>query len=237
MMDLTLPLSSLDAPASPRNGNPRKISYWLIAAGLCAILAILAIPGGLLLSQHRLETRQTAAVNQLRGIGLSLFQFETEYGKLPDSTTASEVTRSTDARLALSDQSSNDVFAQLIAAGIARKSDFTMPAKSSVVPADESDATVLAHGETVYAYVAGDSLIKGGNPGRPILLGSVIPGTTRFDPAAFDGQAVVLTVGTSSISNFSIRPDGKLVDADGADVLDPQHPIWGGKPFTVKWPK
>ena len=53
-----------------------------------------------------------------RQLGLALFEFETEYGKFPDSSTVTAVRRNTGSTLTLPDHTSNGLFAQLIASGI-----------------------------------------------------------------------------------------------------------------------
>lgn len=241
MVDLSLPMPMLDLPdpTAVRKGfSLKKGPGWLIAAGLC----IAGPAAWLLVHRADVNNRQAAAIHNMRTIGLSLFEFENDYGKLPDSTTALAVGRNMGTKLTLADHSSNDIFAQLIAAGVAKESDFATPSKSTVVPDGicDSDATILAHGETGFAYIAGLST-KDVSSGKPLIVGPVIPGTTRFDPKAFGGKAVVLNLGGSDpgkpATRFNISADGKLVDAQGNDVLDPKHLLWGGQSFTVKWPK
>jgi hypothetical protein len=63
----------------------------------------------------------------------------------------------------------------------------------------------------------------------------VIPATSRLDPTAFDGRAMVLKL-DNSVMSLPINPDGKIM-ANGHDLLDPKNPLSGGKVPDVKWPK
>jgi hypothetical protein len=223
----------------PQGGEALKSrkAVWkpiLILIGLVAALVAGLTPAVI---HQRKMADETSAVSSLRGIGFGLFEFESEYGKLPDRTTAMEVKRRTGTKLTLSDKTSNDVFVQLIAAGLSEEFCFDTHSEPSVKPDNicESDSTALAHGETGFAYISGLSSKKG-YPSRPIVFGPVIPGTTRLDPKAFDGKAVVLKM-DNSVTSLKISPDGKLVDSNGEDLLDPKHPVWGGEDFVVKWPK
>jgi len=181
------------------------------------------------------KSKQTSAISSLRQIGLALFEFESDYGRLPDNITSGEVKRKSGTRLTLSDRTSNEVFVQIIAAGLAGERVFDACSKSAMTPDGvcNSDATALAHGETGFAYISG--LSSKDNPALPIVFGPVIPGTTRLDPTAFDGRAVVLNL-DNSVMSLPIGPGGQIIYG-GGDLLDPNNPLWGGKVPDVRWPK
>lgn len=211
---------------------------WLITAGIYSILALilawLALP--MFVRRGHRGHGQTEAINNARQIGIALFEFEAEYGKFPDASTASEVKRRCVTPLTLTGNTSNDYFAQLIASGIAQSEPmFYAKAKGSVKPDGkmDSDATVLVHGNTSFAYIAG--LDSKANPSTPVIFGPVIPGTSTLDTKVYDGKAVVLKLDCSATS---VRIDAKgRIMIYGFDLLDSKNPIWNGKAPDVKWPK
>ncbi|MEO7098588.1 MAG: hypothetical protein ABI162_04445, partial [Luteolibacter sp.] len=179
---------------------------------------------------------QTESVNNARQIGLALFEFDTEYGKFPEASTAAEVKHRTGSALTLGGNSSNDLFAQLFAAGICQ-SEAMFYAKAKLIKKPDgiwtSDARVLAHAECGFAYIAG--LDSKGNPSTPIVFGPVIPGTRTLDASSNDGKVVVLKM-DNSVSSFPINSAGKVI-IGGLDFLDPRQPYWNGKAPDVRWPK
>lgn len=182
------------------------------------------------------KARQTSAVSNLRQIGLALFEFESDYGRFPDNITAAEIKRKTGTPLTLSDRTSNEVFVQLLASGIAGSEvPFGTHTSETRKPDDDwsSDVTALESGETGFAFISG--LSSKDNPSLPIVFGPVVPGTRTVDANAFDHKAVVLRV-DNSVASFSINPKG-LMPLNGIDFLDPAQPLWKGKAPDVKWPK
>ena len=206
---------------------------WFLFIGILVFLVVVAIP---MIQRERMKARQTSAVSSLRIIGLALFEFESDYGRFPDGVSAAEIKRKTGSRLTLADKTSNDVFVQLLAAEIAfSEIIFATHTAATRKPDDvwSSDATALAQGETGFAYISG--LSSDGNPSLPLAFGPVIPGTSRLDPTAFDGKAVVLKL-DNSVTSLPISPDGKII-YNGRDLLDPKSPLWGSKVPDVKWSK
>lgn len=176
------------------------------------------------------------AVSNARQIGMALFEFETEYGKFPDSSTAAAVRARTGSTLALPDRTSNDLFAQLIASGICGTEHmFYAKAKSMRRPDGvfATDATILEHGECAFAYISG--LPTAGDPSTPIAFGPVIPGTSTLDRKSCEGRAIILRIDNSATS-LPINSAGKII-VHGLDLLDPRQPFWHGKAPDVKWPR
>jgi len=163
-------------------------------------------------------------------------EFEVEYGSYPSSLTIPQVLAKTGTTLTLGDDSSNELFKQFFAAKVAgSEQPFFAPGPGLRNPDNHfgSDATTLAKGECNFAYISG--LEPAGNPRRAIVFGPIAPGTRSLDRKLFDGMAVLLHLDGSASAN-PIDRSGKIM-IDGMDMLDPKHPIWDGKPFTVKWPK
>ena len=169
-------------------------------------------------------------------IGLALYNFDQDYGKYPDATTAAAVRLKSGSTLSLPDRTSNDLFAQLFAAGILdSERSFYAKCESSRKPDNvfHNDATLLEHGECAFAYIAGLSSLD--DPSAPLLFGPVIPGTTTLDLKSCDGKAIVYRLDNSAVVE-KIDSKGKII-INGIDLLDPRQPYWHGKRPDVKWPK
>ena len=72
-------------------------------------------------------------------------------------------------------------------------------------------------------------------PARPIAFVPVIPGTVRFDPKPFDGNAVFLRM-DCSVTSLKIVKDGRACSG-GIDILSPENPIWDGKAPDIRYPE
>ena len=86
---------------------------------LLVVIVIIAALAGLtapMVIKQRRKADQTEAVSNARQIGLALFEFETTYGRYPDTSTAEEVKTNTESDLNLSGNTATDYFRQLIAA-------------------------------------------------------------------------------------------------------------------------
>ena len=167
---------------------------------------------------------------------MMLMDFETKYGKFPDHSTVAALRRDSGNTLTLPDHTSNDLFAQLIASGIAPDERmFYANAKNSLQPDNifSSDATTLKHGECALAYISGLSAAL--HPGTPLAFGPVIPGTTALDREVCEGYAIVIFL-DSTATYRQINSAGKII-INGLDLLDPRQPFWHGKTPDVKWPK
>ncbi|RYD47151.1 MAG: hypothetical protein EOP85_06020 [Verrucomicrobiaceae bacterium] len=88
----------------------------MLAGVLCVVLVV-TVPA---IIREKEKARLASSVSNLRQIGMCLFEFDVEYGRLPDRDTAEEIKRVTGSPLTLSDSTSNDVFVQLLVSGIAR---------------------------------------------------------------------------------------------------------------------
>ena len=197
-------------------------------------MILLLLP--LFLPRQRGPHDLSEAVSNARQLGLALYDFDTEYGKFPDSSTVTAVRRNTGSTLTLPDHTSNDLFAQLIASGIvATKHIFYAKAKLVRKPDNviTTDATVLAHGECAFAYISGLSTADG--PNTPLAFGPVIPGTSTLDRKSCEGRAVILRIDNSA-STYPINASGKII-VNGLDFLDPRQPYWNRQTPDVKWPK
>lgn len=208
--------------------------WWLIVVGVFSMVALLAMP--MFTRRKRINCGPTEVTNNAWQLGIALLEFEAEYGKFPDVSTAAEVKRRRVTPLSLAGNSSNDILAQMIAAGICQsESMFYAKAKGAVKPDNimDTDASVLSHGECGFAYISNVDATT--NPSTPLLFGPIIPGTRSFDAEANDGKAIILKL-DSSVSSLRINSAGQVMYL-GLELLDPKNPIWGGKAPDVKWPK
>ncbi|WP_338288289.1 hypothetical protein [Luteolibacter sp. LG18] len=176
-----------------------------------------------------------SALSNARQIGLALFDFDSDYSGFPDARTAAILRETTHTTLDLDDPTSNGVFRQLIAAGILSSEEiFQAQCHGSVRPDNRLGAGALARGECGFAFIVGGTNSSTGHSNRPLVVAPLIPGTMKFDPEPFEGQAVILRLDNSAVS-VPIGRDG-VVRIDGKDLFDPSQPYWEGSGPVVKWP-
>lgn len=197
-----------------------------------AVLAGLAAP---LVIRQRKKADQTEAISNARSFGVALFEFKEEYGSYPDDATAKAVADATETEK-VTGSTANDRFRQLIRAGIT-PSEWVFYAHIPGVhkPDGMIDGEhALDRGECGFAYIG--NLVTTDEVARPIAITPLIPGTTRFDPKPFDGKAVILWT-DNSVRSLPIDRKSGQVKLDGKNLLDPSHPVWGGKPPVIALPE
>lgn len=233
-----LPQPPPDAPAPPPSDAAllsRRKWRWIWSVGLFSIVALfVGMTRPIVIRSHR-NSNQTEAASNARRIGLALDVFEAEFGKFPDASTVAAVRSKVGPALPQRSKSSNDLLRQLIAAGFLRdeKAFYAKISGSKRPDGKIVGAHALEKGECGFSYIAG--LDPTGNPGRPILVTPLIPGTDRFDPACFDGMAIVLRM-DSSVTILSIDSAGHAI-LFGENLLDPANPVWGKDKWTIAWPE
>ena len=206
-------------------------SAWLACAGI--LLSGSSLHGQVPLPELR-KGNETEAMSNARQIGLLLFEFENEYGSFPAEDTRKEVEDTAGAKLPADDKSSNSMFRQLFVAGFTKREDLFFASIPGAKKGDNDAAAgkLLAKGENAFAYIAGMSTAA--NPGRPLLVCPLIPGTTKFDPKPFGGKALILRIDCSA-QLLPIGEDGRVLEK-GADLLSKDHPVWGGKAPDIRYP-
>ncbi len=234
-----LPQPPPDAPAPPPSEaavlSQKKWKWlWVVGVGSLLFLLLMGLANPRTIRSGK-NANQTKAVSNARQIGLALFEFETEYGKFPDATTIPAVRKETGTLLSLGTTSSNDFFRQLIAADIvASEAMFYAKTAGSRKPDNVfSGARALEKSECGFTYLMGATIP--GNPGRPIVVAPMIPGTDRFDPKPFDGKAVLLKA-DNSVTSLPIDKHGHVF-LNGRNLMDPHHPIWDDHAPTIAWPE
>lgn len=208
---------------------------------LLVVIVIIAALAGLtapIVMSQRKKADQTEALSNARQIGLALFNFDTEYGRFPDASTAEDVTERTGSDLASGGgTSANAYFRQLIAANVANsetifyaRTEFTK--KPDDVFNDVSSA--LEAGEVGFGYIMRDattSFSTAGRAGRPIICtplaydGSV--SDSEFDLDVFDGKAVILKLDNSA-SAINIDRDSRQARLNNKGLLESgADTVWG----------
>jgi hypothetical protein len=169
-------------------------------------------------------------------IGLALFEFDCQYGKYPDASTAPVIKSQTGSKWALGDATSNDLFQQLFVSGICESEEMFYAKTPWTKKPDNNrstEADTLASRECGFSYIVG--LSGSDDPKTPVCVTPLEPGKLTFDIEAFDGKAIIVRV-DQSVETLSIDPSGHAI-LNGMDLFDPRQPFWHGKAPVVKWPK
>ncbi|RYD21923.1 MAG: DUF4190 domain-containing protein [Verrucomicrobiaceae bacterium] len=224
-----------------RSGGARTGGGMALAGIICGyfgsilIIALLAGMTAPVIIRQRQKAEQTEAVHNARQLWVGLSDFDVEYGKLPSDETARKVAEST-MTAEISGNSSNAYFRQLIRSEmLSTETPFYAKSSGTRKPDNNLEGDyAIAPGECGFAYVT--NLGKAGGPARPMAIAPFIPGTGKLDPEAYAGKAVILwTDGAVNSMNIQ-RRTGKVIK-DGKDLLDPSHPVWGGKPPVIAYPE
>jgi hypothetical protein len=189
-----------------------RIEVWVVwILGAIVLIALAVVMRPVVIKQHKAAIR-TKALGNVRQIGMSLFEFDSEYGRFPDEGTAEEVRNKTKTGLKLSGPHSNDYFRQLIAVGL--KSEQPFWCKTSFSPRrpddDWSASKALEAGEVGYSYIvkaAGAAQSSSEDPARVVVVAPVkLSGSEwSFDWDAYEGRAIVLKLDNSAAA-MSIDP-------------------------------
>lgn len=228
-----------DAPAPPPGPEAlrsrSKLQAICATGGLSILGLVLLFAGSPLILRSKKAVERTEALNNVRQIGLALFEFEADYGRFPDASTIPEVQRRTSTPLALGTASSNQLFRQLLATVLKSEKPFYAKIPGAKRPDNvfHSDATALAKGECGFSYVAG--LRSSDDPQLPVAMTPMIPGTRRFSTATvLNEKAVVLRLDQSAKAE-TINNRGHAMVGGGRNLFDPA--LWGGITPDLKWPE
>lgn len=203
--------------------------------GMVVLIAMLAGLTAPVIIRQRKKADQTVAMSNARSFSLALYEFETEYGSFPNASTAPLVADATGTP-EISGSSSNARFRQLFRAGITH-SESAFYAKSSGIRKPDGNISgdnALAPGECGFGYIE-NILTDDGDP-RPIAMAPFKSGSDEFDTMPFGGKAVILWSDASVQSLPIDRTTGEAI-LDGQNLLDPNHPIWGGTPPSLLLPE
>jgi len=208
----------------------------LVVIIIIASLAALAYPQVL---KARKKADATQATNNARQIGGALFEFDNEYSSYPDSTTAQSVLDQTGSTLNLSGNSANDMFRQLIAAGM-MPSEEVFYAKTPYTKKPDNvyntGAKALEAGECGFGYLMnGNSAFSTAGNSRPIVVTPLLNAQSdgSFDPDPFDYKAIVLHT-DNSVKQLNIRQNDKRVVLGNKTLTDTgDDTVWGSNVQNV----
>lgn len=234
-MPLTNPEGGDRSPGQETDGvrhGTRGCYLWVIG-GAAIVTLLITIFVLVTIRQHRLANG-VEAVNNIRQIRSSLLEFEQDYGRFPDKSTAAAVRSKTGTALTLGNGSSNELFRQLlVGTRIKFEKPFWSAAEGSVKVDDiyHTDSRALAAGECGFAYVTG---LSSSDPGHaPLVMSPMLPGTLTFDHKPFGGKAVILFV-DGSVKTMPIDKQGDVITG-GMNLFDPRQPFWKGEAPDIKW--
>jgi hypothetical protein len=226
-----------DAPAPPPGKAARrsrqKMIFLLLLGGISIAATSFVVCVRFL--PKKLSADELEARNNLVLVYLELLVFDKNYGRFPDSTTATRLHVQEDGFDYLGTTSSNDLFRQIIATG--RRQETIYFAASSVTPRKPNNILgidALARGECSFAYVSGFSASD--DPSTPLAMAPVIPAKRCFERRkSYNNNAVILFI-DGSVRSLPINRSGQ-VQLNGMDLFDPRQTFWGGTVPDVKWPE
>lgn len=211
--------------------------------GYLGIIVMIAMLAGLtapMVIRQRKKAEQTLADGTLAysnacQIGLALLEFQNDYGRFPDGSTAPLVANDTNTP-EITGSSSNARFRQLFHAGITQ-SELMFYAKAVLTHKPDGDITgdqALAPGECGFGYV--ENIRTDDGVPRPLAMAPFVKGSAEFDPMPFDNIAIILW-SNNHVDYVIINPYTREVIHDGQNLLDPGHPVWGGVPPSLLLPE
>ncbi|OYV05544.1 MAG: hypothetical protein CFE26_11030 [Verrucomicrobiales bacterium VVV1] len=204
----------------------------LVVIMIIAALAALSAP---MLINQRKQADLVTATSNARQIGQALLEFDNQYSSYPDQSTAQAVQDATGTQLSLTGNTSNDMFRQLLATGIAPseelfyvKTPYTKKADNVFTTADRA----LSPGENGFGYLMnGNVAISSSNSARPIAVTPLLNAQTdgQFDASTFNAKAIVLRIDNSAVA-YTIRPtDKQAITPGGSRTLlqTGNDTVWG----------
>lgn len=233
------PLGAPAPPPFPVSIRSRRFRFWIWTVGLISVLYVGVILGNAILVQRN-KAYTVEAHGNLRAMSCAFSEFDMNYGKFPDASTAASVRGNTGSVLPLGTKSANDYFRQLIASEIGQgETMFYAEIPGAKKPDNHFGGTdALEKGECGFSYILGQS--SKANAERPLAVTPLIHGSNRFDPKPFNGYAIVLRIGgcwTGVVNVLPINSKGEVLDTSGKHILDRANPIWGGEKPMIAWPE
>lgn len=178
------------------------------------------------------RVNRSESANNVRQLHIALGEFDEDYGRFPDVSTAAAVKSKTGTALEFRSGSANQLLCQLIANGLKLERPFFVSINGTHKVDDVSlPGKALEAGECGFSYIAG--LSSRSSPEAPLLVTPLIPGTKRFDPKPFHGKALILRV-DGAILFPKLNRAGQVM-IGGKDLFDPSQPFWEGKTPDIKW--
>jgi prepilin-type N-terminal cleavage/methylation domain-containing protein len=231
-----------------KTNSTRRRGFTLVE--LLVVIVIIAALAGLtapMVIRQRKKADQTEATSNARQIGFAMFEFETEFGSFPDTSTLTEVNDIFGDAVVkgAAGTDSNGYFKQLMQAGITQ-SEAMFYAKTPLSRKPDgdisTDAEALANGEVGFGYITngvGVGMSTAGNPARVLVATPLIADGSQFDGDPYDRKAVILRIDNSASSVNIVPTAGATVGpaiVGGEDLMSATNPIWGSTTPTMNPP-
>jgi prepilin-type N-terminal cleavage/methylation domain-containing protein len=226
---------------TPKSKRGFTLVELLVVIVIIASLAGLAFPSIL---RAKKQASKNEATSNARQIGISMIEFESEYGSFPDAATQLQVSANfPGSAIVGSAGTSNAIFRQLFEAGYTQSEDIFF-AKTPTTKKPDGDitatATTLEAGECGFGYLLNgvDGYSTSGNPAR-FIAATPMDTAVTFNAEPFDRKAVLLRIDSSVVSaNIAATAGATKGPAmlSGANVLANTNPIWTGTTPVVQLP-
>ena len=218
--------------------------WGLFATVILLGIAILLIPYVMRRAWSGPEHDFTRSLNNMRQIGLALSEFEYEFGRMPDDVTAKVLReRNPENHIPIGNQSSNDFFHQLFAAGIVENPWIFYGGGIAKQRAREvvDGEPPLPPGTCGFAYIF---RYEGSTPPiSPLVVYPLKNDQRGFETNLFRNHFLKMSrnpgavlYADNSVRQYKLDRKGRLI-INGRDFFDPAQPHWDGKPFRVVWPE
>jgi len=205
----------------------------LVVTVIIAALAGLSTP---VIMQQKKKAALAAATSNAKQIGYGLFEFDAQFGALPDNHTAEAVAALAGSGHNLSGNQSNDYFRQLLVAGIGTEEIFFAKTPYTRQPDNASSGgKALAAGEVGFGYIMRDAttgLSSSGNPAQTVVAAPLLDARNdwSFDPGPYGDKAVVLRL-DQSVQQVPIRQTDQRAIVGGGWPLEQtgEDTAWGDR--------
>ncbi len=183
------------------------------------IIATLASFGVQGVNKALKDADRVEATNNLKNLGLALFNFDNDYSSYPDSSTATTIQENNpNSGYSFGGSSSNDYFRQLIATKLVDDEKTFYSKTAYTVKPDEiknSSQNALQKGEVGFGYIMNGNVAygrSGGNSGRFIAVTPLkYPfATGKFDSKFYNNKVVALR-SDSSVASLEMNGDNQAL--------------------------
>ncbi len=175
----------------------------LVVIAIIAALAAMATP---VIMKQKKKADMITTTSNAKQIFLLMVEFDQDFNAFPSDATASQ-----DVDLAGFTGDANGYLGQLIAGGYVQSEEIFeakggAKTKGKKADNDIKSGKILEAGECGFAYVVG--LSSSDNAGLPLLAAPMPKNAKEFDPDAYGGKGVVLSL-DGSVKSYRLSKDNK----------------------------